>query len=230
MKNIKKLIEDILPQKNNIEKINIDSKKFFTYSYSCIDQENWNEKNDFIEIKDYFNKYSNIKQSNYNVRIENVRSYDISKNKFAKIGLTKTSSMLLTSGIETYNYTNLPYIYENELFYTYIIQLYKKIYLKKLLYEYKFKKDKIKTRKKFLNFTKNIWVQEITNDEQGTYLSKEWKKALELDTTYKEVKNKYDLIYKESNIEKTEKTNKFILIVLAISLIMNIINFYLLFK
>ena len=44
------------------------------------------------------------------------------------MGLTKTSTALLTSGTDVYNYTKLPYEFENQYFYTYIIELYKKIY------------------------------------------------------------------------------------------------------
>ena len=44
------------------------------------------------------------------------------------------------------------------------------------------------------------------------------------------IKNKYNLLYKEANIEKNEKVNKIILIILVISLIINIVNFWYLFK
>ena len=56
------------------------------------------------------------------------------------------------------------------------------------------------------------------------------RKALELDSDYKEIKSKYDLMYKESELEKNEKINKLILIVLIISLVLNVINFYILLK
>ena len=39
--------------------------------------------------------------------------------------------------MDTYNFTRLPYEYENEYFYTYIITLYQKIFLMKLDSEYK---------------------------------------------------------------------------------------------
>ena len=41
--------------------------------------------------------------------------------KYYKTAVTRTSSNIFCSGIDTYNYTKLPYKYENEYFYTYIL-------------------------------------------------------------------------------------------------------------
>ncbi len=107
----------------------------------------------------------------------------------------------------------------------YILQLYKKIYIQKLIEEYK-KAIKVKElRKEFLDFTHNIWVQEITTDDIGKLLTNSWLENLELEKLYGKLKNEYDLLYKEFNIEKTAKSNKIIMLVLVISLILNIINF-----
>ena len=185
----------------------------------------------FFTPKSYisFNKFANVLPSNYNVRGEKIKTYDIAKFKYAKMGLTRTSTALLTSGTDVYNYTKLPYEFENQYFYTYIIELYKKIYLRKIGLEYKKEKTQ-NTRKKFINFSKNIWIQEITSESEGNSFAKSLRKALELDSDYKEIKSKYDLMYKESELEKNEKINKLILIVLIISLVLNVINFYILLK
>ena len=45
-----------------------------------------------------------------------------------------------------------------------------------------------------------------------------------------ELVNKYDVIYKESAIEKENKVNKIVLIALIISLLLNIINLFMLMK
>ena len=73
-------------------------------------------------------------------------------------------------------------------------------------------------------------IQEITSESEGNSFAKSLRKALELDSDYKEIKSKYDLMYKESELEKNEKINKLILIVLIISLVLNVINFYILLK
>ena len=56
-----------------------------------------------------------------------------------------------------------------------------------------------------------------------------WKNILELDYLYNEIKNKYDITYKDLNIEKTNKINLMIIIILAATLTFNIINFILLY-
>ena len=229
MKTINEIINSVIQKNNYNEKLDVNTDKFLCYTYTCIEQENWNENNNFNEIKSEFYKFSNILPSNYNVRTENIKAEEISKIKFAKIGITKISTALLTSGIDTFNYTKLPYIFENEYFYTYILELYKKIYLKKISLKYK-EKNIENTRKEFIEFTKNIWTQEITNETQGNDLIKKWNTVLELDKDYNNLKNKYNLLYKEANIEKNSKINKAILIILIISLILNIINFWILFK
>ena len=229
MQDIRKLINSLIIKTELTEKLDIDTEKLYTYAYICIDQESWNDNKNFEGIKNEFEKFANVLPSNYNVRGDKIKTYDIARFKYAKIGLTKTSTKLLTSGTEIYNYTKLPYEFENQYFYTYIIELYKNIYLKKIVVEYKKNKTQ-ETRKKFINFSKNIWIQEITSQNEGNNFAKNWKKVLELETEYKEVKNKYDLMYKESELEKNEKINKIILVVLFISLVLNIINFCILLK
>ena len=68
-------------------------------------------------------------------------------------------------------------------------------------------------------------MQEITTDDIGKLLTNSWLENLELEKLYGKLKNEYDLLYKEFNIEKTAKSNKIIMLVLVISLILNIINF-----
>jgi len=70
-------------------------------------------------------------------------------------------------------------------------------------------KDSIKVkkaRKKFVEFTKNLWVQEITEEETGSLLNEKLHEVFELDKLYHQVKYKYDILYKELNFEKERKT------------------------
>ena len=106
--------------------------------------------------------------------------------------------------------------------------MYKKIYLKKISLDFK-NATKIKNvRKEFINFTKNVWIQEVTEDESGTLFSYKIKECLGLEQLYSEVKNKYDVLYKELNIERNRNLTIVISIVLVASLIFNILNFMLL--
>lgn len=217
---------------SNIEamKLNLDTERFLTYSYACIDQEAWNSENGFKSIEHNFIKYANTlpADNSQNFEIEKIKTF--SKWKYAKLGLTKSSMVLLSSTQDMNNYTILPEEYENQYFYTYILNLYKKIYLKKLESEFKYLNKVKKARKKFIEFTKNLWIQEITEDETGTMLNHNLHEILELEKLYNEVKNKYDILYKELNIEKNRKSTILIAVILTISLIFNILNFIVLHK
>ena len=211
--------------------INLDVDRFLTYSYVCLEEENWNIDNDFENIKDSFIKFTNILPSSYQVNFNNKLDDDknIELYKYAKIGINKQSTVLLTSSTNAQNYTKLPYTYEREYLYTYILALYKKIYLKKINMEYKNKKTFSKTRDQFLKFTSQFWIQEVTNDKEGSMLYDKWKEILELNYIYTEIKNKYDITYKDLNIEKTNKINLAIVIILTATLTFNIINFLMIY-
>ena len=132
---------------------------------------------------------------------------------------------MLTSGIDIHNYTKLPHLYENQYLYTYLLVQYQKIYLKKLGQEAKNKPMVVKAKHKFIQFTKELWIEEVTSDDVGSNIYKKAKQVCEVQKLYEEVKNKFDIAYKELNIEKQTKINKVILIILGISLLFNIINF-----
>lgn len=217
---------------SNIEamKMDIDTERFLTYSYACIDQEAWNSANGFEAIKHNFVKLVNVLPADSNVNVDLDKVEAISKLKYAKIGLTKVGMSLFASSTEMNNYTILPEEFENQYLYTYILNLYKKIYLKKIISEFK-EMGKVKeARKKFVNFTKHLWIQEITENEVGTVINHKLQKVLELQKLYNEVKNEYDVLYKDLNIEKNKKVVIFIAIILGLSLVFNILNYIALMK
>jgi len=215
---------------SNIEavKLNIESERFLTYSYVCIDQEAWNTTNSFDSIKNYFIKYANILPADSSRELDDSKVEAFTKWKYAKLGLTKSGMMLFSSSSDMNNYTILPDEYENQYFYTYIFNLYKKIYLKKLEVEFKDLSKVKNVRKKFIEFTKNLWIQEITEDIVGTGLNHKLQEVFELERLYIEVKNKYDVLYKELNIEKNRKTMLIVGLILLGCLMFNVLNFILL--
>ena len=227
VRKITEVIDEIVG--NYTKNINIDTNKFLTYSYSCIDQEHWNKNKSFENIRHQFYKYTNVLPSNYNLNVEfseNDKKVDIiDKWEYIKYGFSSQATTLFTSGVDTFNYTKLPFLYEKVYIYMYILQLYKKIYIQKLIEKYKSATKASKLRKEFLNFTHNIWLQDITTDDIGQLLVNSWSENLELEKLYWKLKNEYDILYKESNIEKTAKSNKVIMVILITSLILNIINF-----
>ena len=54
--------------------------------------------------------------------------------------------------------------------------------------------------------------------------------TLELEKLYNQVKNKYDILYKDLNIEKNKTTTIIIAIILVSSLVFNILNFIVLMR
>lgn len=213
-------------------KLDIETERFLTYSYVCVEQENWNSTQKFESIEHHFIKYANIlpADDSRDVKIDNKNIEEFSKWKYAKLSLSKLGVMLFASSADINNYTKLPDDYENQYFYTYILNLYKKIYLKKLELEFKNGNKINNARKKFIEFTKNMWIQEITEDESGTVFNQKLQEVFELDKLYGEVKIKYDALYKELNIEKDRKLTIAISIILIASLVFNILNFIFLLK
>lgn len=233
IKEITTLIKEITGNNKEAINLNLDTDRFITYSYACIGQEDWNENTNNELLKKEFYKFANVESADYiidsgNSEIKNNMSI-IEKSKNEIYGCSNVGTILLTSDVNSENYTKVPHKFERQYLYQYIFNLYKKIYLKKINYDLR-KVDKLKTAKQeFIYFTQDIWIEEITNDNIGTLLDKEWKKILKLQELYIQVKNKYDLLYKNSNIEETAQTNKVIVIILILLLLMNIISIFKLF-
>ena len=223
MQEIKKFIIDITGPNFDAMKIDLNVERFYTFSYTCIDQSAWNVNTTFENIRPEFLKYIEILPDDQGDNVkENAKI--LSNTKFSKIGVSKLGVNLLSSDVDINNYTILPQEYENQYFYTYILALYSKAILKKLDYDFKMGKNIEKTRKEFIEFTKKIWVQEATSEDFGSLLYQNIRKSLEVEEQYGKIKNKYDILYRELKIEKTEKMSIFIAIVLVITLIFNILN------
>lgn len=206
----------------------LSNSQFYTYSYSCIERDYWNERNSFQNLENEFYKYANVLPSNYasdfnKANIEH-NLYILDSLKYTRTGVTKLSSNIICSGIDTYNFTKLPYEYENQYFYTYILSLYQKIFLKKMNLEFKDYKKISTLREKFISFTKVFWEQEITLNDNGNLYYRALKRVMELDDIYDEVKRKYEVIYKDLNIERNNVYYSVIMVLLVISLIFNCIN------
>lgn len=217
----------------NIEalRLNLDIERFYTYSYTCIKQDAWNINTSFENIKNDFLKYVNILSNDTNPNfVMDDNSKVIANSKYSKIGITKLGVNLLSSDCDINNFSVLPYEYENQYFYTYILSLYLKIYIKKLNYEFKENKNLEETRKKFVDFTKNLWIQEITSNDMESLYYTYLKDVLEIEKLYNEVKNKYNILYSELKIEKNQKMTSILILVLIITIIFNTINIITYFK
>ena len=223
-------IKDITGTSIETIKLDIDTQRFLTYSYVCIDQNAWNQNNKFENIQYNFKKYANFLPADNSADIKEDDIISFSKWKYANIGITKQGMVLFASNADINNFTVLPDKFEMEYFYTYILNLYKKLYLKKLEKEFCQSQNLKKTRKKFIDFTKKLWIQEITEDEVGSNINYRLGKIFELDRLYYEIKTKYDILYKDLNIEKNTKSTIFIVFILVVLLIVNILNYMKMFK
>ena len=225
MNKLTEFIEEITGSKFESLKLDIDTERFLTYSYVCIDQQSWGEQKKFQDIEYQFIKFSNFLPADNIVSYENKKSISFNQWKYARMGVSKQGITLFTSDAEMNNYTILPDEFENQYLYTYILNLYKMLSLKKLGVDFQKLKQVKKARKQFIEFTKKIWIQDITNDEIGAYFNYNIAKVLRLDRLYNEVKNQFDVIYKEFNIEKNHKILKYILISMLILIIFAILNY-----
>lgn len=230
IENFKQFISSVTGSNIEAIKLDIDTERFLTYSYTCIDQEAWNSENHFEEFEHNFIKYANVLPADNVANLNKDEVIMFSKWKYAKMGLTKRCVSLLASSSDMNNYTILPEEYENQYFYTYIFALYKRIYLKRLGLECKEAINKRKTRKKFIDFTKNIWIQEVSENEIGTIINQKLQEVFELNELYYKIKTEYDTMYKELNIEKNSRITVAITIVLVASLLFNVLNFIMLTK
>ena len=183
------------------------------------------KEEDFNNIKSMYTKYVKILPNDNNTLYNFDETKIMSNWNYAKLGITKAGTTLFASSAEINNYTVLPHEYENQYLYTYVLSLYMKIYIKLINLELKHGITVKNARKKFIEFTKNLWIQELTIDEVGTLYYHNIRRVLELDNLYLETKNKYDVLYKEMNIEKNTIANRVIIIILITSLIVGILNF-----
>ena len=226
VKDISTLIKEITGNDSISKKANVGNDKFFVYSYSCVDQKDWNENTNEEDLNGLFEKYrsalpagSQIINDEYSI-VEKENRRLIYKNQYLKYGFTATNTVLFTSNINTANFTLVPQKYESEYLYTYLLTLYKKIFLNKLNYD--FRKDFKRAEKGLLDFTKKVWIQDITNEEFGRVMENCWIENLDINTMYLKIKSEYDITYKKYNVEQLNKNNIITLAIVVTILIINI--------
>ena len=224
VKYFKEFIENITGSNAESIKLDIDTERFLTFSYVCIDQENWNSTSEFDNIRSSYIKFLNILPSDNSINFSKNDMKVISKWKYAKLGITKQGVTLFASSCDINNYTVFPHEFEQQYLYTYILAIYIKIYLKKINLEFRQSETVNKPRRDFINFTQSLWINEVTDNDTGSIFYQHLKDILELNTLYEDTKNKYDILYKEMNIEKTAKNNVAITVILIITLVINLIN------
>ncbi len=204
------------------KQINLDTNRLITYAYTCLKQTSWNETTDVKLLAKEFEKYYNILPAEEQIDDTTLNKENIYQEKYLYCGFSNNSNMLLTSASNIRNYTSLLFQYENEQLYHFIYDLYKKIYLKKLNYEFKKTKNFQNIKNEFLNFVKYHWIYEVTGSQRGVLIEKYYAKVQNLEETFVKLKSEYNLLYKEYEIEKTNKHNKWILALIAVIIIVDL--------
>lgn len=223
---ISNLIKEIIGNQNDTNNINVDDEKMLVYSYTCLDQSSWNDETSQEIIDGLFEKYRLLLPASAQMADSVGKKEDtqIYENNYMIYGFSNFAQVLLTSDVNTVNYTITPQKFENEYLYTYILELYKKLLLKKINEEFNNTLLFKDIESGFLCFTKKLWIQEVTNDELGTRLCKKWHEKLGIEEIFLKLKSKYDILYKRYNVEKTSKKNGRLAIAIVVLIIIGVIN------
>ena len=222
MQKISELITKIAGKNVMTKNINLDTDRLITYSYACLSQDCWNETTDVLTLEKEFEKYRSIKPANEAISDITHQKDCVYQEKYVYYGFSNNSTVLLTSDINIQNYTELLFQYENSQLYHFLYCLHQKIYLNKLNYEIKQAKNFENIKGRFVNFAKNDWIYEITNNLNGAILDKYYRKELSLDETFERLKSKYDLLYKDYEVEKTSKVHKYIIAIIGVIIIISL--------
>jgi len=132
MEEFSELIEKIAGPNLEAKQINLDTDKLITYSYTCLDQADWNEKVDIQLLEKEFEKYRKIKPAGEQLEDVTLKETSIYKEKYLYYGFSDNTTVLLTCDKNIKNYTTLLFSYENEQLYHYLFNLYKKNLFKKV--------------------------------------------------------------------------------------------------
>ena len=230
MQKFSDLLTKIAGKNITAKKINIDTDRLITYSYVCLAQDSWNESTDILSLEKEFEKYRTIKPANEQVRGITYQQENVYKEKYLYYGFANNATVLLTSDSNIQNYTSLLYEYENVQLYHFIYYLHQKIHLNKLNYEIKQARNFENIKSRFINFAKKDFIYEITNNSNGIILDKYYRMEQNLDENFIRIKAKYDLLYKEYEIDKTNRHHKWIAIIIGIIIAINLIKLWMSFK
>lgn len=223
MQSFSEFIKKIAGRNLKAKQINLDTDKLITYSYVCLNQASWNENTDIHLLEKEFEKFRMVRPAREQTEDVFLKEAHTYYEKYLYYGFSNNTTVLLTCDNNIKNYTTLPFQFENEQLYHYVFNLYKKIYLKKLNYEFQKTKQFEKIKAEFLTFAKKDWIYEVTYDEIGKMLEKYYTEEQTLQTTFSKLKQKYDLLYKDYEISKNKKSNKWVIALMIILIAINLI-------
>lgn len=217
--------------KNKNNKLLENDEEFYTFSYLCIDDIYTNDGNNKNILKDIYSRYSRILHSNYDIEDleeETMISKNMKELKKVNICITKMSSMLLCSDIDTFNFTVLPRDYETKMLYTYLITLYQKLFLlmiNKEIISGNTKKQRF-GQIRLNEFISKMWYNEITLSEKGSTYYENLKKILEVNKIFDDIQIKSKIMLRYNRIKNSNIFYKIMGMIGIISVGLNIYQYF----
>ncbi len=210
-------------ESNDLNKIYYD--KMFTYSYVCLDKEDWNENTNFENLKNDFYKFQYVTDSKssaiFNNHCKKLEENTYSRWKYSMFGFSRESGVVLVSEKEKYNITKMPHSFEKDYLYMLLLAFYQRMSLINFLQNL-LKRDKTmipKLNNELTKFTHFSWFSQITNSEHGMDIWKRWQSAFELSELYDEVHKEYVEYYNTVVTSGQGKINIILIIMYTASLI-----------
>lgn len=225
MEQITTLIEKITGTKIINSEIDIDENSFHVYTYVCIDSKYWNKNTDFKNIEKEFIKLAEVWPGSSNRYKEYDKLNILADSNYMRLRITNKCSSLICSSTESSNYTKLAFDYENQYLYTYIITLHQRYYLKKIKKQLSSDKNNEKVMKELVDFANNLCDTEITQESFGQKIYKRCREKFNIEDLYNDLKRHYDIFYKKAKIEKHINITRILIIIMALCLLFNILNF-----
>ncbi len=223
MEDFSGFIEKLLYGYEDVEKENIYFDRLFTYSYICLDQQEWNENRPLDEIINEFYKFQYVLRSDYGSTFDGgfkgFKDNTYTRWKYSIYGFSREAGVVFSSERENFNSTKLPEYFEHMYFYIFLLAFYQRIALilfsQELMTGGKKKIENLKDR--FTKFTHFSWFSQITNSEQGMDIWKKWQKAFDLPELFDEVQKEYSEFYEFTVAKGQEKINLLLIVIYTIS-------------
>ncbi len=236
VEDLSSFISHLLYGYEDVEKENIYFDRLFTYSYICLDKDEWNEDKNLKEIVNEFYKFQYVLPGEYgstfDIDFKGKKENTYTRWKYSIYGFSRESGVVFSSQRELFNRNKLPKHFETIYFYIFILAFYQRIALilfsQELMTSGRSKIEVLKRR--FTKFTHFSWFSQITNSEQGMDIWKSWQKAFDLPSLFDEVQKEYSEFYDYTVARGQEKINKFLVAIYTISILLSGMTLMLDFK
>lgn len=222
-KTVSQLIKHLLNDFVDVEKESIYYDRLFTYSYVCLEEDEWNEERTFSDFIYEFFKFKHVLSGDFKSKYyDNFMKRDetsYSRWTYSMYGFLKESGVVLGSARDSFNCSQLADYFETIYYYIFILAIYQRVMLILLSRELAAGGTKRidQLRRYLLKFTNISWFNQITNSEQGMDIWKKWQKVFELPTLFEEVQREYTGYYEYTFAKSQERINRFLVYIFVMS-------------